>query len=131
MAWPPTALHADYTARCGRARARLATAAASATTRAGPGSNVRSDRQCSRTTHRKPARSDAQLCPSGPHVGGYGLVALAPAVGCRSGPSLAARPDSRRLREVKRITAQGLGFRQSLDKLAGRLSPLRPSHSPP
>ena len=66
--------------------------------RAGSGPGLRPDRQCSRTTHRKPARRNAQFSASGLHAGGHGFIALAPAAGCRPGASLAARPRSRRLR---------------------------------
>ena len=69
--------------------------------RAGARPGLRPDRQRSRTTHRKPARRNAQLSPSGLHAGDHGFIALAPAAGCRSGASLAARLRSGRLRLIE------------------------------
>ena len=66
--------------------------------RTGARPGLRPDRQRSRTTHRKPARRDAQFCPAGRRAGDHGRHALAPEDGCRSGPSLAARASQGRLR---------------------------------
>ena len=58
---------------------------------AGSRSGFRPDCQCSRTTHRKPARRNAQFSASVLHAGGHRFIALASPLGCRPSSSLAAR----------------------------------------
>ena len=60
---------------------------------------------------------------SGLHAGDHGFIALAPAAGCRSGASLAARVRSGRLRGA---THRFIGTRKSLPKAEERMS--RPCH---
>src|SRR3546814_15091717 len=50
-----------------------------------------------RTIYRKPSRRNFLLPPADFPAGDHGLLAVAPAAGCRSGASLAARVCSRRL----------------------------------
>ena len=71
--------------------------------RAGPGAGFRPDRHRSRTAHREPARGNVQLSPAGPHARNHCFIALAPAAGCRSGTSLAARMRPGRLRGANRL----------------------------
>lgn len=63
--------------------------------RAGADSGLRPDRNRSRTTHRTPARRNAQLSAPVLHGGDHGFVALAPSAGGRSGASVVARMRSR------------------------------------
>jgi DNA-binding transcriptional LysR family regulator len=70
---------------------KIVTIVSGFSTALGARAGLRPDRQCSRATHRNPARRNAWFSPSGLHAGDHGFIALAPEAECRSSASLAAR----------------------------------------